>query len=154
MRSTTTFLVFGGILLLLIIGTGVNKMFSHPDPVYATAQSFVKALHTSDAPTIQRLIDSAYGEAVMAGPNVSVIQFKAQAPFEGADSSLKPESWGYIELATLDIKDGALPVVAENMATLEMADGQVMYLRRNDKDMQWKITYISRPKKIKNTPRL
>ena len=144
MRSWTTFIIFGAILLALIIIYGISQITVNSDPVMHTSQLFLDAVKKNDASAAEALIDPSMGRISKAGNKILSVSFKETSSIVNAAFNKKePISWDYLELSSLALDLNIKPVVLDNnLAGAPLQFGQKIYLRRIGND--WKIFYIAR----------
>ena len=144
MRSWTTFIVFGGILLALILVYGISQLSTASDPVMRTAQQFLDAVKKNDAATAEALIDPSMGRISKAGNKILSVKFNETSKIVNAAFNKKESiSWDYLELSSLALDLNLKPVILDNnLAGAPLQFGQKIYLRRIGND--WKIFYIAR----------
>ncbi len=148
MRSSTTFLIFGGILLLAAILSMISSNSTRSNPAVRTARDFFTALQSNDTPKLLSLTDTDAAQVTTAGGKVVSIIFKG-GPLDqhGAFSRRDKNMLSYAELSALSLKLNVDPVVVEDigMAAVPLSNGAKIYLHRADKNSAWKVFYISKP---------
>ncbi|HEY3376877.1 MAG TPA: hypothetical protein VGL77_05220 [Armatimonadota bacterium] len=144
MRSWTTFLVFGAIVLGVLVYSMIAQLSSAKHPVMRAAQHFFAVVSKNDAIELERLVDTNTAQVIRAGSSIVTVSFNETTPFAGAFVRQKAVSWGYQELASLNIDTRTEPRVSDDgqIATVRMINGRKIYLRFIANT--WKVFYISR----------
>ncbi|HOF88489.1 MAG TPA: hypothetical protein PLZ36_10360 [Armatimonadota bacterium] len=142
MRSSTTFFIFlGMVVLVLLIGT-VSMRSTANDPVVRAAEAFLAAIANNDLAAVERATDARNVKIISAGARVVSIKFGAIAP-GGAFMKRDEVSWSYADLAQMARDTTIPPVEAKGMATVACGAFK-LYLRQADG--AWKVFYIEKPK--------
>lgn len=142
MRSWTTFAVFGGFLVILVVYSFISQFFSNP--ALRSAQQFLDAVNRNDAAAVEKLVDPSAGKIMKAGNSLISISFAEGTPFDGPFVRHEAVLWGYTELTTLKIDPKSDPHVLEKsgIATIQLTNGMQIYLHLVGR--QWKIIYITK----------
>lgn len=145
MRSSTIFLVFGGIILALLIFTRLSSLSVAHGPVMGTVNKFMTAVAENDLSTLQKLTDPNTVRLSRAGSKLVSMHCAGITPYDGAFLKRPAVTWGYVELVGLSIKPNTEPEVVENvgLASVALANGGRIYLHQVDN--QWKLFYLARP---------
>jgi hypothetical protein len=141
MRSSTTFFIFIGLVVVVLLLGTISSQTTANDPVVRSAQTFLKGLHANDAATVDRVLDARNANLINAGARVVSIKFGGIAP--GGAFMKRPEVlWMYSDLSQMQLDKTAQPVTAADMATVACGAFK-LYLRQVDG--VWKVFYIDKP---------
>lgn len=147
MRSTSIFVVFGGLLVALLVWTIMNNLTTSGDPAMKTAQAFMLAVSKQDAATLTSLVDKDTTEVTKAGNNITSLQFKELNATEGAFLKCPAYTWTYADLSTLTMstEDPLYHAADSSLATVSYSHDVKMYLHKDKADGKWKVFYITAP---------
>lgn len=141
MRSSTTFFIFLGMVVLVLLIGSVSMRTTANDPVVRAADSFLAAIETNDLAAVKQATDLSNAKILDTGSKVVSIKFAAIAP--GGAFMKRPEvSWSYTDLAQMKRDTTIPPVEAKGMATITCGAFK-LYLRQADG--AWKVFYIEKP---------
>ena len=149
MRSSSIFLIFGGLLIAILLFTGLSRHSTDMHPVMKTVSTFLNAVNARDSTAIREALDLSLAKPTWVGSGDSTklvsLNFPDYTPpNSGPFVKLKAQQWTRNQLAAL-IVDNTVenPVMnSANLASVIMADGSRMYLHLVG--MDWKIFYITR----------
>ncbi len=148
MRSSTTFLVFGGLVAVLVIYSLITQKQQTQSPPVQAATAFLAALKTNDAAAVTALTDAKTTRVVAAGNHIISLRFSKIAPFPGAFIEKPQAVWSYAELTRLTLDSVSTPVLITNektkeaVATLALNSGYKAYL--HTVNGTWTIFYLDR----------
>jgi len=144
MRSSSTFLIFGGILLAVLLFAAISSYATKTNPAVRVAADFFSALHKNDTAKLQSLTDTDAVKLTLAGNKVVSAIFKGGALYPGAFSRREKTMWSYSEMTHMALNLKVDPVVGEDigMAAVPLTNGAKIYLHRIEG--KWKVFYISR----------
>lgn len=141
MRSSTTFIVFGGLVLVLLLFTVISQFSTAQQPSVRVSNKFLHALATQDSATILKLLDTTTAKPSLAGTKLTGISFTEVVPYDSAFARRPATKWTYLQLAALQAEADTSPVIAGTLATIEMKGGAKLHLHQVDG--AWKVFYIS-----------
>lgn len=143
MRSWTTFVIFGVILVAVVIFANLSKVSTANHPVIRASQAFFRAIDKNDAAALKRLCDPAAVTIAKAANNIINVNFAAAHPMDGPFANQPPISWNYADLQGLQVDLNAKPNVLDKtgLATVTMTNGGSIFLRRINGD--WKVYYLT-----------
>ncbi|MHB9131725.1 MAG: hypothetical protein ACYDBB_11635 [Armatimonadota bacterium] len=150
MRSSTTFLIFGGIVAALILLAAFAKTSSANNPAIRTADAFIKAVAQHDAAAVQKLVDPAGCKVTKAGNRLGGLSFAEVTPGAGAFLKKPAVVWSSIELSRM-VRESSVDPVFDNehgLASVPMKGGFKFYLHRDGQGI-WLIYYIAKPEEKK-----
>ena len=146
MRSTTIFVVFGGLLLAMVLFAALNHYFTNAHPVVRTVKQFMQSVATGDAVTVERIVDtSKYATVTKADSQLGSIRFTGNTPTEGAFAQRPEAVWtgGNLQKLAIDPKTPPVIVESQGAATIKLTNGGKIYFHKVGE--AWKIYYISKP---------
>lgn len=145
MRSWTTFIVFGVILVALLVVYALTQYSTATDPMIKTSQDFLTAVQDKQATQVQTYLDLSTTKVVTAGSTVISISFNEASPFKAAFQRQPAVTWDYLELAELKVNTSIPPHIENNMATVRLSNDCMIFYHRVKNN--WKIFYITKPKR-------
>lgn len=146
MRSWTTFYVFGGILVALVLFYWLSQRTTYQVPAVRACQQFIDAVKRNDAVTAKGLLDPKKCQIATYGSNhiININFMDTSSIVNIAFAKQDAVSWDYQALLELKIEPNAKPTILENddLARVPLNLGRSAYLRRIAG--QWKIFYITK----------
>jgi len=153
MRSTTTFLVFGAIIVAVVLIAAFTKFSNSSNPATQAASAFLTAAANSDLPTMRAVTDPKLMSITSAGTRfVGVKCNETTIPQSGAFGHLASLVWSNSEIAPLTIDPIKDPVItgdaSSELAVVYLTNGGLIYLhRRNGGD--WRVFHLAKPSEKK-----
>jgi hypothetical protein len=152
MRSWTTFLVFGGIIAVLVLLFAVSRITNQRNPATQTAMNLLDAIAGDKLSVINDVLDMKTATVTTAGPKLASVHFKeCTVGATGAFGHLSDIIWSAIEIRELVIDETRTPTITDDpttgagLAQVECKNGSKFLLRRSDADAPWRIFYIAKP---------
>jgi hypothetical protein len=148
MRSSTTFLIFAGLVVLLVIYGMISESQRSQNPPVKATIAFVAAVKANDAARVETLSDAKTTTMIAAGNKIISLQFGKIAPFPGAFVKKDAVTWSYGELSRLTLDPAVAPVMLENKetgekaATLALQNNYKIYLHTVGRE--WKVFYVDK----------
>lgn len=148
MRSSSVFVTFGAVLIIILLWSIYNNVATAHDPVQRAAQNFFAAVAQQDAAKTEQFVDPS--TVTITKVDNKITSFAFTAIHGGGVFTANPTSlWTYTDLMALTTVPNLQPDVANDtgVATILMSEGVKMYLHRMGKgNAAWKVFYISAPK--------
>ncbi len=153
MRSWTTFLVFAGIIVALVLLFAVNRISNTRHPVTIASMDFLDAVTSSQLSKVTALLDPKSASTTTAGPELASVRFKECTVGDtGAFGHLPAIIWSTMEIKSLVIDETRTPTVTDDgtssgagLATVLCKNGSKILLRRTSGDAPWRIFYLAKP---------
>ena len=143
MRSWTTFLIFGAIIVALVIFANLSKVSTARHPVVRASQAFFSTIEKNDAAALKLMCDQDAVSIAKAANNIVSVNFAAAHPVDGPFANQPAASWSYNDLQGLQVDLNANPNVLDQtgLATVTLTNGGSIYLRRIKGE--WKVYYLT-----------
>ena len=151
MRSWTTFLVFGGIIVAIVLLFAFSRISNSTNPVTQASMNFLDAVANSQLTTVNALLDPKSSTTTTVGSQLASVKFnECTVGDTGAFGHLASVIWSTMEIKALTIDETRAPVVTEDttgagLATIQCKNGAKILLRRGSPDAPWHIFYLAKP---------
>lgn len=146
MRSSTTFIIFFGLVLVVLIVGIISSVTTSRSPVVKAAETFVKGVKDNKPDDVASVIDPKYAHLISVGDTLKSINFDAIALGNGSFVKKPAVKWSNVDLLTVQLDTAVQPVTVQigdtPTATLSCGPFKI-YLHQVGND--WKVFYIDKP---------
>jgi hypothetical protein len=147
MRSSTTFFIFIGLIVLIVIVGMISSASRQRDPIIRAAETFLSGIKDNNAEVIIKVLDAELTEPMTAGARLTSIKFKAITLGTGSFTKRPEVEMMYTDLATLKLDTGVHPMsVPIDKPTATLSCG-VYKLYMHQVGTDWKVFYVDKPEK-------
>jgi len=147
MRSWTTFILFGIVVVALILYTQLSRYSTTTHPAVLATQAFFSAVKNNNAADAIKYLDASNSSLNTAGNNIISLNFKQTMLLTGAFIQQPAVTWLYYDLANMQIDTSTTPHEDEaaHVATVRLVNGDQVFLKKDSTG--WKVRYIMRLRK-------
>lgn len=147
MRSWTTFIIFGIVLVVLLIYSQISHYSTETHPAVQATQAFFAAVKNNNATVAKQYLDLSNATLNESGNNIVSLSFKETMLLTGAFIRQPAKTWQYSSLNFLSVDTQTRPHEDEaaHVATVRLTNGDQVFLKKDATG--WKVSYIMLPKK-------
>lgn len=145
MRSSTTFFIFMGLIVAVVLYGVLTSSSQQRDPIVRAATTFLAGVKDNNAEAIIKGLDTDYASPMTAGSHVTSVKFKAITLGNGSFAKRPEFEIFYTDLERLTLDKAVQPVsVPLDKPTATISCGKYkLYMHQVGTD--WKVFYIDKP---------